>query len=111
MGDSLFPLILKSLEENPEQMAMLDILNRLEKLNIISSAEEWVRLRNLRNEFTHEYEDNLEENSKLISSLFHEVKAIYKLFINVKQYIEKKIFPHIPQEEVNKFDFKTPSIK
>ena len=111
MGDSLFPAILRCLEEDPEQMSMLDILHRLEKLSIINSVEEWVHLRNLRNEYTHGYEDNLEENSKLINSLFHEVMVIYELFRNVKQYIKKKIFPHIPQEELNKFDFKTPSIK
>lgn len=111
MGDSLFPSILKSLEEDPEQMSMLDILNRLEKLNIISSAEEWIRLRNLRNEFTHEYEDNLEENSKLINSLYKEVNAIYTLFIKLKQYVQQKIFPYIPVEELNKFDFKTPGLK
>lgn len=108
MGDSLFPSILKSLEEDPEQMSMLDILNRMEKLNIINSAED---LRNLRNEFTHEYEDNLEENSKLINALFNNVNTIYTLFLKVKQYIQDKIFPYIPAEELNKFDFKTPGLK
>jgi len=111
MGDSLFPSILKSIEEDPEQMSMLDMLNRLEKLAIINSVEEWVHLRNLRNEFTHEYEDNLEENSKLINALYHESVIIYKLFINIKHYIQEKIFPYIPKEELNYFDFKTPYIK
>lgn len=111
MGNTLFPSILKSLEENPEQMSMLDILNRLEKLHIINSVEEWLRLRNLRNEFTHEYEDNLEENSKLINSLYHEVTTLYNIFTNIKDYIQQKIFPYIPVEELNKFDFKTPGLK
>ena len=110
MGDSLFPSILKSLEEDPEQMSMLDILNRLEKLNILTSAEEWIRLRNLRNEFTHEYEDNMEENSKLVNSLFNEVNTIYTMFVKIKHYILKNIFPYIPAEELNNFDFKTPEI-
>ena len=110
MGDTLFPAILRSLEEDPEQMSMLDILNRLEKLNIINSVEEWVRLRNLRNEFTHEYEDNLEENSKLITSLYNEVDTIYNLFLFVKQYVENKIFPYFSDEEINQFNLDTPDL-
>lgn len=111
MGDTLFPAILRSLEEDPEQMSMLDMLNRLEKLNIINSVEEWVRLRNLRNEFTHEYEDNLEENSKLINSLYNEADTIYNLLLTIKQYIVNKIFPHFPEAEINKFDLDTPDMR
>lgn len=111
LGDPLFPAILKCLEENPEQMSMLDILNRLEKLSIINSVEEWVRLRNLRNEFTHEYEENLEENSKLINSLYNEVVTIYNLFLTIKQYIVNEIFPYLPDEEINKFNLNTPNLK
>lgn len=110
MGDSLFTAILKCLEEDPEQMSMLDILNRLEKLTVINSVEEWVRLRNLRNEFTHEYDDNLEENSKMVNSLYHEAETLYKLFVNIKQYVQKKIFPYIPDKEMTRFDFDTPEL-
>lgn len=105
LGDSLFPAILRCLEEYREPMSMLDILNRLEKLTVISSVEEWVRLRNLRNEFTHEYEDNLEESSKMINSLYHEVETLHKLFLNTAQYIKNKIFPYIPEDELASFKF------
>ncbi len=34
----------------------------------------------------------------------------YTMFLKIKQYIQDKIFPYIPAEELNKFDFKTPGI-
>lgn len=35
-----------------------DLLNLMEKLSIIDSANDWIKLRELRNEMAHEYEDS-----------------------------------------------------
>lgn len=57
MGNKLFSVGLSSLGEPVEEMTMLDKLHRLEKLSIISNAQKWLSLRELRNEFNHEYPD------------------------------------------------------
>ena len=49
MGSRLFPLTLEALAEPVTDLAFIDILNRLEKLEIIDSALSWVQLRKIRN--------------------------------------------------------------
>ncbi len=60
MGAKLYPLFLKISEEDPETMTFIDQLNKLEKLGIIDSAEEWKLMRNSRNHLSHEYPDHPE---------------------------------------------------
>jgi len=58
LGDKLLPLWLELVGE--KQKTFLDDLNRLEKLGIIDSAENWLQLRGLRNKMVHEYIESLE---------------------------------------------------
>jgi hypothetical protein len=53
IGDRLVPELLRQLLEQPG--SALDNLQRLEKLGLLGSAEEWVEARNLRNRLVHEY--------------------------------------------------------
>jgi len=56
IGSKLFTLALQQWRElDSEDMTMLDILNRLEKLGIIESVEAWDKLREIRNAIIHEY--------------------------------------------------------
>lgn len=54
MGDKLFPEFLKLLQEYKDNMALIDMLNDLERLEIIESAEQWIEFRKLRNSLTHD---------------------------------------------------------
>jgi hypothetical protein len=53
VGDKLLPLILSVLGE--KAAAAIDNLDRAERLGLISSADEWMTMRNLRNQMVHEY--------------------------------------------------------
>jgi uncharacterized protein with HEPN domain len=53
LGDKLFPAWLDLVGER--QRTLLDNLYRLEKLEIIPSAENWLQMRSLRNLMVHEY--------------------------------------------------------
>jgi hypothetical protein len=76
MGMHIFPITLELLGEKNEQQSMLDRLNRLEKLGFIEQASFWQYLRNLRNELTHEYENDLEKQTSKIN---HAIKAANEL--------------------------------
>lgn len=56
MGAKLFKSILLYQGENVNK-PFLDILNRLEKMDIIN-VDEWFEIRDLRNEIAHDYESN-----------------------------------------------------
>lgn len=61
MGARLLPAILRSLGEDVAHMSVIDRLHRLEQLNWLDSADEWLDLRRIRNEFSHDYPDTAEE--------------------------------------------------
>lgn len=48
MGSKLFPQTLKSLGEDYSYKPFLDILNRLEKLGLISDHKQWIMMREVR---------------------------------------------------------------
>jgi len=56
MGAKLFKSLLLYQGENINK-PFLDILNQLEKMDIID-VDEWFEIRDLRNEIAHDYEDN-----------------------------------------------------
>ncbi len=53
LGDKLLPLLLTALGENTS--AMIDNLDRAERLGLIPSSEQWMEMRRLRNQMVHEY--------------------------------------------------------
>jgi hypothetical protein len=60
IGAKIFPLILEALEEQEDisKKTFIDILNRLEKLEILPSTDHWRDMRDIRNHITHEYPEN-----------------------------------------------------
>lgn len=64
VGDKLLPLLLTALGEKPA--AAIDNLDRAERLGLLNSADEWMTMRNLRNQMVHEY---VEDPAVLSSAL------------------------------------------
>ncbi|MHB1680598.1 MAG: hypothetical protein ACYCTB_08860 [bacterium] len=70
-------------------MSFIDVLDKLEKLEIIKDADEWNGIRELRNNLPHEYPSNQDEiinDIKLALVSFEKIADAYKNIIN---YIDK----------------------
>ena len=85
----LFPLILESLAEPVADKAFIDILNRLEQLEILNSAFAWVELRKIRNDIAHEYPASLIERIEGINYIFDKLEEL-KQIIERCQFIINK---------------------
>ena len=91
LGASLFRKLLFSLREiNNENLSMIDILNLLEKLEIIQSVAEWDRLREIRNVIAHEYSSDIEERLENMALALSGYEQIKRLYANIKQYAQLK---------------------
>jgi len=80
IGKRFFKAILLSVEEDLDDISFIDLLNRLEKLNILESTEQWLELRKIRNALSHTYEDEPEEMSLAINDIFDKKQIIEKIY-------------------------------
>lgn len=93
LGDKFFKELLDSIGEYKSNMSLIDVLDKLEKLNLISSTEDWINYRKIRNLLTHEYPEDyteLIENIKLAFMYFNQIKLdIQKIedYIIVKELV------------------------
>jgi hypothetical protein len=90
MGGKLFPAILENLGEQIKGVPFIDRLNKLEELNIISSAEEWILLRETRNIVTHEYPFILDEVIQGLNLLSNHYLLIMEIWKQVESYVNKR---------------------
>lgn len=55
MGNRLFPVVLANLGEDITGKPFIDLLTKLEQLNLLEDHKQWLILRETRNLVTHEY--------------------------------------------------------
>lgn len=89
MGSRLIPSIYKILEADEKPKPFIDILNRLEKLGVITSVWDWQYFRNIRNSFAHEYPERENEIVAAINQLHTDWARFEALYIRVQNEAEK----------------------
>lgn len=88
MGDKLFKQFLNELGEYRDSMPLIEVLDKLEKFQIIDNSNSWMEYRKLRNILTHEYPNN---ESDIIEGIKISIKVFYEIdstFERVKSYIK-----------------------
>lgn len=83
LGAKLFPLILQLLQQDETNYSFLDMLHRLEKLEILPSSTWWLKIRELRNHLVHDYPENpqlMSDNFNLSVTAAHELLNYWSSF-------------------------------
>lgn len=89
IGEKIFPRILKLEEEFKVSESFLDRLHRLEQLQVIDSADSWIKLRQLRNELSHEYVCmDPKELCESINIFVGSCRDLLKIWHDVARYAE-----------------------
>ena len=86
IGAKIFRYTLEILEEDVTSLPMRDILNRLERFNIIPSADEWIYIRELRNEIAHDYPLYENEIVAILNELIVKVEVVIDIYNRLKEY-------------------------
>jgi hypothetical protein len=89
IGAKLMPAVLKSLGEDVAPMSALDRFFRLEQLGWLASADDWQSLRQIRNQFTHDYPDNSTERFQRWQAAVHAASQL----VSVLTRFQRKIKP------------------
>ena len=87
IGAKIFRYTLEILEEDVTSLPMRDILNRLERFNIIPSTDEWIYIRELRNEIAHDYPLYENEIVAILNELVVKVEVVIDIYNKLKTYI------------------------
>ena len=80
MARRLLPSLYALLEADTEPRPFLDMLSRLEQLDVLPSVQTWQRFRNLRNNLAHDYPESLEQTAETLSQLlatWDDLEAIF----------------------------------
>ncbi|RLD78914.1 MAG: toxin-antitoxin system antitoxin subunit [Bacteroidetes bacterium] len=90
MGNKLFRLILEGLEEDISSMPFIDILNKLEKLNLLDDHSEWLVLRETRNQVAHEYPFLQDELIEGLNELYIQTSYLSGIWQKMKGIVEQR---------------------
>ena len=90
IGEKLFKTFLNDIGEYKDNMSLLDVLDKLEKFEIVESANKWIEYRKLRNQLTHEYpnnEDEIIDGIKIAIDVYYEIEVVLD---NIYKYMDSK---------------------
>jgi uncharacterized protein with HEPN domain len=90
MGTKLFPLTLLIVGEEIKDKPFIDRLNRLEELKLLE-AEQWMHLREYRNEIAHEYSFNQDEVVDSINLVYEKSSELIAILDKVEKFVEEKL--------------------
>lgn len=86
MGSRFFKQLLEALEEDTSGLPFIDILYKLEKLNILDDAKEWISLRQTRNTVSHEYPFFKEGQIEELNLLPEDVVKLSAIWLKLRAY-------------------------
>ena len=99
LGEKIFPAILILSGEEVKKKTFIDILNRIEELEIVDK-EKWLQLRESRNEIAHEYSFNSDEVVIAINKIFTAADDLIHIYHSAKNFCKSK-FPFIEQDALS----------
>jgi len=89
MGEKLFSTMLFLLGEDFSKKPFIDILNRLEKMELLYK-DEWLNLRKIRNNVAHEYSFNIPELVDSLNNIYDVTDNLLKIYSNINSYCFEK---------------------
>jgi hypothetical protein len=89
IGNNTFRFLLEFLQEDIINKPFRDILNILERLEIIDSADIWLKMREIRNDLTHEYPLMLDETIEKLNHLYNQIPLLAHILVTIEQQTQQ----------------------
>ncbi|WOG29991.1 hypothetical protein [Endozoicomonas sp. 8E] len=87
IGNKLFRNLLRV--EDEEGLNMADTLSRMEKRHILSSAESWRKMREIRNAFSHDYPEAESQRADALNMTWAIAPELIKITDQIEAYLIK----------------------
>lgn len=86
LGEKLFPRLLELVEQ--QARTLIDTLNQIERLGLVSDAREWLTWRNLRNSLIHEYVEDPSEFANALNTASRFSANLLEIVAAVDRWLE-----------------------
>lgn len=90
MGAKIFRNLLAYWDEDITNLPMRDVLDRLERYLIIPSANDWVYIRELRNELSHDYPLLEADVVTVLNELFQKTDVLLNIYDKMKRAVQQE---------------------
>lgn len=90
MGNRLFPFLLRALGEDIDGKPFIDVLTKMEKLNLLENHKDWFLLRETRNLLTHEYPFVTQEIIDGLNLLIEQTYLLEKIWNNLQKFARNR---------------------
>ncbi|MDD5478777.1 hypothetical protein [Rhodoferax sp.] len=90
MGARLMPAVLRALGEEVAAMPAIDRFARLEQLDYLASADEWNAMRQIRNQFAHDYPDSTQERFERLMAAIGAAKQVVATLEHIAAKLEHR---------------------
>jgi hypothetical protein len=91
MGSRLFKQLLEALEEDISGLPFIDILNKMEKLNLLDRSLDWIVLRQTRNTVSHEYPFLKDVQIEELNLLPEQVEKLTSIWVKLKRFTIERL--------------------
>jgi hypothetical protein len=92
MGGKLFPALLENLGEETIGVPFIDLLSKLEELNLLENSRDWLLLSETRNIVTHEYPFITKEVIDGLNLLNKHYDLILSIWGKIDSFIKSRFF-------------------
>ena len=89
MGEKLFKQLLITVGVYKDSMSLVDVLDKLEKMELLPSSDQWMKYREVRNKLTHEYPNNKEDVINGLKQALEYFPEIENIVLTIENYIQK----------------------
>lgn len=93
VGAKLVPATVRALREDAATLTIIDSLNELEKAGALESAERWMQLRETRNQLAHDYQDDPEEGSENLNSVYRALDYLLSEAQRLCSFVRTRVLP------------------
>jgi hypothetical protein len=90
VGEKILPAVLIISKENVKNKTFIDILNRLEELELIDKNQ-WLKLREVRNSIAHEYSFNTYDVVSSIVDIYNNSDELIDIYKKIKKFLLTRI--------------------
>ena len=89
LGKQVFKMIVSEYDDTIDDLTFLDVLNRLEKIGVLEDVNIWKKLRDVRNNISHQYDDEPEEMAEALNNIFAYKTELIAIFDKIEIFVNR----------------------